>query len=64
MDFRIHHTLSYPSGDKLSVLGTEIQDKDLFLVNSSIHSLFYRQVPRKPRLVRGDESAQFINNQI
>jgi hypothetical protein len=24
----------------------------------------YRQVPRKPRLVGGDESAQFINNQI
>jgi hypothetical protein len=24
----------------------------------------YRQVPRKPRLVSGDESAQFINNQI
>ncbi len=24
----------------------------------------YRQVPRKPRLVGGDESVQFINNQI
>jgi hypothetical protein len=26
--------------------------------------LVYRQVPRKPLLVGGDESAQFINNQI
>ena len=25
---------------------------------------FYRQVPRKPRLVGGDESAQSQNNQI
>jgi hypothetical protein len=25
---------------------------------------FYRQVPRKPRLVGGDESAQLKNNKI
>jgi hypothetical protein len=30
----------------------------------SILSLYYRQVPRKPRLVGGDESAQFKNNKL
>jgi hypothetical protein len=38
--------------------------RGFLLLFTILNSIIYRQVPRKPRLVGGDESAQFINNQI
>ena len=57
-----HVTISNPSRQE-NFLCPRIHFHLLDSIYSGVY-FFYRQVPRKPRLVIGDEAAQFRNNKI